>query len=32
VVYQSKAKKDKDIERFNKISIPENPFEGKHCI
>jgi DNA-directed RNA polymerase I subunit RPA1 len=33
IVFQSgKNPKDKDIERFNKIALPENPFEGKQCI
>ena len=33
IVFQSgKYPKDKDIERFNKIALPENPFEGKKCI
>ena len=33
VVFQSDRKpKDKDIEKYNKMAIPKNPFEGKKCI
>jgi len=33
VVFQTDIRpKDKDIEKLNKIALPENPFEGKKCI
>jgi hypothetical protein len=33
VVFQSDRKpKDKDIEKYNKMAIPKNPFEGEKCI
>lgn len=33
IVFQSDRKpRDKDIEKFNKMALPENPFEGKKCI
>jgi hypothetical protein len=33
IVFKSvKTPKDKEIERLNKIALPENPFEGKKCI
>lgn len=33
IVFQSDLRpKDKDIEKFTKMSIPENPFEGKEII
>ena len=33
VVFQSKQNKDKDIEKFNQMVIPDDPFsEHKKCI
>ena len=33
IVFQGKGKKkDKDIEKLNKMALPENPFEGKKCV
>jgi DNA-directed RNA polymerase I subunit RPA1 len=33
IVFQSERRpRDKDIERFNRQAMPENPFEGKKCI
>ena len=32
IVFQSETKKDRDIERLNRMAIPENPFEEKKSI
>lgn len=32
VVFQSKARHDKDFERLTKLALPKNPFENKNCI
>jgi len=32
VVFQSKARHDKDFERLTKIALPKNPFANKNCI
>ena len=32
VVFSSEGKKDKDIDKFTKMILPENPFKDKKCI
>ena len=32
VVFASEARKDKDIEKFTNMILPENPFKDKKCI
>ena len=32
VVFQSEKNKDKDIEKFTRMALPENPFDGKKKV
>lgn len=32
IVFQSEGKKEKDIEKLNRMALPDNPFDEKKCI